>query len=120
MWTVFSDGRKEWNMKPIKINPELLGVKERLFMGFELWQLFDLLLGFLFSLCMVVMLPDIGMIKGIISALPALPFVIIALKPYYGLRGLKLLGAFIRSQRNNRLLRFEAEGWKRINKKYSV
>ena len=107
----------EETMKPIKINPELLGVRERLFMGFELWQLFDLLLGFLFSLCMVLLLPDIGMIKGIISALPALPFVIIALKPYYGLRGLKLLGAFIRSQRNNKPLRFEAEGWKKVNMK---
>ena len=56
-------------MKTIDINPELLGVREKLFMGFELWQLFDLALGFLFSLCMVVLLPDMGMVKGIISVL---------------------------------------------------
>ena len=103
----------------VDINPELLSVREKLFMGFELWQLFDLSLGFLFSLCMVVLLPDMGMVKGIISALPALPFVIIALKPYYGLKGLKLLGAFIRSLRNSRELVFEAEGWKKVNKAYS-
>ena len=84
-------------------------------MGFELWQIFDLALGFLFSLCMVLILPDIGMLKGIVSALP---FVVIALKPYYGLKGLKLLGAVIRSQRNKKPLRFEAEGWEKINKSY--
>ena len=102
----------------VDINPELLSVREKLFMGFELWQMFDLALGFLFSLFMVLILPDIGMLKGIVSALPALPFVIIALKPYYGLKGLKLLGAVIRSQKNSKPLRFEAEGWEKINNAY--
>ena len=105
-------------MDRVTINPELLSVREKLFMGFELWQMFDLALGFLFSLIMVLILPDIGMLKGIVSALPALPFVVIALKPYYGLKGLKLLGAVIRSQKNSKPLRFEAEGWEKINKAY--
>lgn len=106
-------------MDRVTINPELLSVREKLFMGFELWQMFDLALGFLFSLCMVLILPDIGMLKGIVSAMLALPFVVIALKPYYGLKGLNLLGAVIRSQINNKPLRFGAEGWEKINKTYS-
>ena len=87
-------------MQAIKINPELGAVKEKVLYGFELWQMFDVFLGVLASLGMVLILPDIGMLKGIISAIPALPFVLIALKPIYGLKGLQLLGAAIHSQRN--------------------
>ena len=77
-------------MKPIKINQELGKVKEKLFIGLELWQIGNLLLAVLMSLAAVLLLPDLGMLKGILSAIPAFPFVLVAVKPIYGLQGLQL------------------------------
>ena len=82
-------------MQAIKINPELGAVKEKVFFGFELWQVADIFLGMLASLGLVLILPDIGMFKGLICSIPALPFVVIALKPIYGLKGLHLLKSAI-------------------------
>lgn len=104
-------------MQPIKINPELGSVKEKVFMGLELWQVGNLALGLAVSLATVILLPDIGIFKGLIAAVPALPFVFIAIKPVYGLKGLKLLTAAVRSLRNSRSLKYESEEWKRVNKK---
>lgn len=103
-------------MKDIKINPELGKVKERLFMGLELWQIGNLLLAVLMSLGAVLILPDIGMMKGVLSAIPAFPFVLVAVKPIYGLQGLQLATAFIHSLLNSRPLRYESEEWREVNK----
>ena len=65
-------------MQAIKINPELGAVKEKVFFGFELWQVADIFLGMLASLGLVLLLPDMGMFKGLICSIPALPFVLIA------------------------------------------
>lgn len=102
-------------MWKVKINPELGAVREKVLYGFELWQIFDLALGMLFSLLMAIFLPDLGMFKGMICAIPALPFVIIAFKPIYGLKGLQLLWAAIRTWRNSRPLYFQSEEWKKVN-----
>ena len=103
-------------MPPIKINPELGKVKERLLMGLELWQIGNLLLAVIVSLCAVFLLPDMGMLKGILSAIPAFPFVLIAIKPIYGLQGLQLATAFLHYLRNRRPLRYESEEWREVNK----
>ena len=103
-------------MKPIKINPELGNVTEKLFLGLELWQLVNLGIGMLLSLGMILILPDLGMLKGIISAIPALPFVIIALKPFYGLKGMQLAKAAFRSMINRKPLTYESEEWKEVNR----
>ena len=42
-------------MQAIKINPELGAVKEKVFFGFELWQVADIFLGMLASLGLVLM-----------------------------------------------------------------
>lgn len=103
-------------MKPVKINPELGKVKERLFMGLELWQIGNLLLAVLVSLVAVLLLPDMGMLKGVLSAIPAFPFVLVAVKPIYGLQGLQLVSAFLHCIWNSRPLRYESEEWKGVNK----
>lgn len=98
------------------MNPELGKVKEKLFFGFELWQIGDLLLAVAASLATILLLPDLGMLKGVISAIPAFPFVIIAIKPIYGLKGLQLGTAVFYSFWNSRELRYESEEWKEVNK----
>ena len=108
---------KEGDMQAIKINPELGAVKEKVFFGFELWQVFDILLGMLASLGFVILLPDIGMFKGIVCAIPALPFVLIALKPVYGLKGIQLLKAAILFKRNSKPLIYRSEEWRKVNEK---
>ena len=95
-------------MQAIKINPELGAVKEKVFFGFELWQVADIFLGMLTSLGLVLILPDIGMFKGLVCSIPALPFVLIALKPVYGLKGLHLLRAAIHCGRNRKPLMFKS------------
>ncbi len=104
-------------MQAIKINPELGAVKEKVFFGFELWQVADFFLGVLASLGLVLLLPDIGMFKGIVCAIPALPFVLIALKPIYGLKGLKLFRAAVFTMRNSKPLTYRSEEWKKVNEK---
>jgi len=104
-------------MQAIKINPELGAVKEKVLFGFELWQVADILLGMLVSLGMVLILPDIGMFKGIVCSIPALPFVVIAFKPIYGLKGMHLLRAGIRCAYNSRPLIYRSEEWKKVNEK---
>ena len=104
-------------MQAIKINPELGAVKEKVFFGFELWQMADIFLGMLASLGLVLILPDIGMFKGLICSIPALPFVVIALKPIYGLKGLHLLKSVIHCYRNSKPLMFKSEEWKKVNEK---
>ena len=102
-------------MQAIKINPELGAVKEKVFFGFELWQVADIFLGMLASLGLVLILPDIGMFKGLICSIPALPFVVIALKPIYG--RLHLLKSAIHCYRNSKPLVFKSEEWKKVNEK---
>ena len=102
-------------MWKVKINPELGAVREKVLYGFELWQIFDLAIGMLFSLLMAIFLPDMGMFKGMICSIPALPFVIIAFKPIYGLKGMQLLRAAIHTWTNSRPLYFESEEWKKVN-----
>jgi hypothetical protein len=104
-------------MQAIKINPELGAVKEKVFFGFELWQVADIFLGMLASLGLVLLLPDMGMFKGLICSIPALPFVLIALKPVYGLKGIHLLRAVIHYGRNNKPLIFKSEEWRKVNEK---
>ena len=104
-------------MQAIKINPELGAVKEKVFFGLELWQVADLFLGMLVSLGMVLILPDLGMFKGIICSIPALPFVVIAFKPIFGLNGLHLLRAVLRWGYNSRPLIYRSEEWKKVNEK---
>ena len=104
-------------MQAIKINPELGAVKEKVFFGFELWQVADIFLGMLASLGLVLLLPDMGMFKGLICSIPALPFVLIALKPVYGLKGIHLLRVVIHYGRNNKPLIFKSEEWRKVNEK---
>lgn len=104
-------------MQAIKINPELGAVKEKVFFGFELWQVADIFLGLLASFALVLILPDLGMFKGIICSIPALPFVVIALKPIYGLKGLNLLNAVIHSTANSKPLIYKSEEWRKVNEK---
>ncbi len=104
-------------MQAIKINPELGAVKEKVFFGFELWQVADIFLGMVASLGLVLLLPDMGMFKGLICSIPALPFVLIALKPVHGLKGIHLLRAVIHCERNNKPLVFKSEEWRKVNEK---
>ena len=102
-------------MWKIKINPELGAVREKVLYGFEVWQIIDLVIVMLASFLMAVFLPDIGMVKGMVCAIPALPFVLIAFKPVYGLKGMQLLRAAIYTLRNDRPLYFESQEWKKVN-----
>ncbi len=104
-------------MWKVKILPDLDSVREKVLYGFELWQIFDLLLGLLVSLVTVLLLPDMGMFKGLVCAIPSLPFVIIAFKPFYGLKGLQLLKAVWRSRMNSKPLVFRSEEWRKVNEK---
>ena len=94
-------------MQAIKINPELGAVKEKVFFGFELWQVADIFLGMLASLGLVLLLPDMGMFKGLICSIPALLFVLIALKTVYGLKGIKMIKKDVHCGRNNKPLIFK-------------
>ena len=103
-------------MDAIKINPELSKITEKLFLGLELWQIGNLLLALAISVSMVLLLPDLGFIKGILTAVPAFPFVFISIKPIYGLKGLQLGTAIFYSLWNSKPLRYEASGWRGVNK----
>ena len=103
-------------MEPIKINPELSKITEKLIFGLELWQIGTLLLALAVSVSMVMLLPDMGFLKGILTAVPAFPFVCISIKPIYGLKGLQLGTAVFYSLWNSRPLKYEPVGWRGVNK----
>ncbi|MBQ9872763.1 MAG: PrgI family protein [Eubacterium sp.] len=103
-------------MLTIRINPDLNGVKEKLFFGFELWQIGNLMLAFAASIAAVILIPDIGMMKGVLSAIPACPFVFIAIRPVYGMKGLELATEFVFSLWNSKRLIYESEEWKEVNR----
>ncbi len=93
-------------MQPVEINPSLGTVKEK-FYGFELRQIADVALGALCSLGVALLVPSsLGFFKGIIASVVAVPFVLVALKDFYGLKGLKLAKTALRSTVNSKPLVF--------------
>ena len=100
----------------IQMNPELGSIKEKLFMGLELWQIGHLLLALAMSLSAVILLPDLGAFKGVLSAIPALPFVLISMRPIWGLKGLQLATAIVRCVLNKREITYRSEAWREVNK----
>lgn len=105
-------------MRAIEINPELGSVKEK-FYGFELSQIFYVILAGAVSLYLNFQLPTfLGTFRGIISSTAAVPFILIAIKDFYGLKGFSLAGAVVTSMLNNRPLIFETETiWKEVKRK---
>ena len=93
-------------MKPVTINPSLGTVKEK-FYGFELRQIADIALGTAASLAVALLIPDsFGFVKGMLASLVAVPFVLVAVKDFYGLKGLALAKAVLRFLINSRPLVF--------------
>ncbi|MBR1508998.1 MAG: PrgI family protein [Eubacterium sp.] len=96
-------------MKPIEMNQSLMSVKEK-FYGFEIRQIVDALLAGGASLAVNFILPnELGMARGIIASLAAVPFIIVAIKDFYGLKGLKLMAAVIKSVADMKPLKFKSE-----------
>lgn len=95
-------------MRPIEINSELGLVKEK-FYGYEARQIADVVLAGITSFGIYYILPDIGVMRGIISTIPALPFIMVAVVELYGLKGLKLGKAFFISVLNDKPLSFKSD-----------
>lgn len=105
-------------MRAIEINQEMSGIKEK-FYGLEIPQILYIGIGGALSLLLNFRLPEVlGSFRGILSSLVAVPFVLIAIKDFYGLRGSRLAYMFITSQLNNRPLMFKSESvWEGVNRK---
>ena len=100
---------KENVMKPIEMNQSLLSIKEK-FYGFEIRQIVDAVLAGGASLAVNFLLPsELGVVRGIIASIVAVPFIIVAIKDFYGLKGLKLMAAVIKSVANMKPLKFRSE-----------
>ena len=96
-------------MRAIEINQEMGGIKEK-FYGLEISQILYIAVGGGLSLYLNFRLPEImGSFRGVLSSFVAVPFVLIAIKDFYGLRGAKLAYMFIISMLNNRPLMFRSE-----------
>ena len=102
-------------MRAIEINPELSGVKEKIY-GFELNQLIYVGISGALSLLLNFKLPEqLGVFKGIIASIVAVPFILVAIKDFYGLKGWRLGYAIVISTINNKPLKFESENvWKDV------
>jgi hypothetical protein len=101
-------------MAPVEINPEIRKVKEK-FYGLEWGQMGILSVALVVSIGINFLLPDIlGMFKGMVAALFAAPFVFVAIKDFYGLRGLKLVKAIFFARLNARPLQYQSETWKKV------
>ena len=88
-------------MQPVEINPSLGTVKEK-FYGFEIRQIADVGMGALASLGVALLVPpELGVLKGMIASVVAVPFVLVALKDFFGLKGLMLARAAVRSAVNS-------------------
>ena len=105
-------------MRAIEINQELGSVKEK-FYGFEAHQILYAALSGAVSLYLNFHLPGfLGMFRGIISSVVAIPFILIAIKDFYGLKGFMLAKAVFISVINNKPLIFESENvWKGVKRK---
>ena len=104
-------------MRAIEINPELSSVKEKIY-GFEINQLVYVGISGALSLFLNFKLPEsLGIFRGIAASLVAVPFILVAIKDFYGLKGWRLGYAVIISMMNNRPLRFRSENvWKDVRK----
>ena len=72
-------------MKPIEMNQSLLSIKEK-FYGFEIRQIVDAVLAGGASLAVNFLLPsELGVVRGIIASIVAVPFIIVAIKDLRGL-----------------------------------
>ena len=102
-------------MRAIEINPELGSVKEK-FYGFEMHQIVYAAMSGAVSLYLNFHLPAfLGAFRGIISSVVAVPFILIAIKDFYGLKGFQLARAVILSLVNNKPLIFESENiWNEV------
>lgn len=105
-------------MRAIEINQEMSGIKEK-FYGLEISQIFYIGVGGVLSLMTNFKLPEVlGSFRGVLSSLIAVPFVLIAIKDFYGLKGSRLAFMFITSQLNNRPLIFKSESvWEGVKRK---
>ena len=96
-------------MQHIEINKSLMNVKEK-FYGFEIRQIVDAVFAGGASLAVNFLLPhSFGVFRGILASIAAVPFIIVAVKDFYGLKGLKLMAAAITSFINRNPLRFKSE-----------
>jgi len=96
-------------MQPVEINPSLGTVKEK-FYGFEIRQIVDVALGAAASLGVALLLPEsLGFVKGIIASVVAVPFVLVAIKDFFGLKGLALAKTVFRSMINSKPLVFTSK-----------
>lgn len=104
-------------MRAIEINPELSSVKEKIY-GFELDQLVYIGISGALSLLLNFKLPEqLGIFRGIVASLVAIPFILVAIKDFYGLKGWRLGFKVIISFLNNKPLIFESENiWKDVRK----
>lgn len=104
-------------MRAIEINPELSSVKEKIY-GFELDQLVYIGISGALSLLLNFKLPEqLGIFRGIVASLVAIPFILVAIKDFYGLKGWRLGFKVIISSLNNKPLIFESENiWKDVRK----
>lgn len=105
-------------MRAIEINQQMSGIKEK-FYGLEISQIFYIGVGGVLSLVANFKLPEVlGTFRGILSSFVAVPFVLIAIKDFYGLKGARLAYMFITSQLNNRPLMFKSESvWEGVKRK---
>ena len=105
-------------MRAIEINQEMSGIKEK-FYGLEISQIFYIAVGGGLSLLLNFKLPEmLGSVRGILSSFVAVPFVLIAIKDFYGLRGSKLAYMFVISLLNNHPLGFKSESiWEGVKRK---
>ncbi|MBR1508430.1 MAG: hypothetical protein IJ619_10555 [Eubacterium sp.] len=96
-------------MKSVEMNQSLMSVTEK-FYGFEMRQIVDAILAGGASLAVNFMLPpELGMFRGIVASFVAVPFIVIAIKDFYGMKGLRLGVAIIKSVMNSKPLVFKSE-----------
>lgn len=105
-------------MRAIEINQEMSGIKEK-FYGLEIPQILYIGIGGILSMMLNFKLPEVlGSFRGILSSFVAVPFVLIAIKDFYGLKGARLAYAFITSILSDRPLIFKSETvWGGVDRK---
>ncbi|MBP3808374.1 MAG: hypothetical protein ILA13_08315 [Eubacterium sp.] len=105
-------------MRAIEINQELGSVKEK-FYGFEMYQILYAGVSGAISLYLNFHLPkSLGAIRGVIASMVTVPLILIAIKDFYGLKGLRLARAVLSSSLSNKPLMFESENiWKGVKRK---